>query len=122
QKENSKIIYTQNGFTENDIINNFTHRLRLPAETKSFEITGLTPSGTLFFLGDFADVLADPEKELPYHALPDAEQPQYRLIEHIQSTYFSDDLRTELPVYTLSALGLPYQSYQLAYTPELLAA
>ncbi|CAN5218013.1 hypothetical protein BH23BAC2_BH23BAC2_03360 [soil metagenome] len=126
QKGSPKIIYTQNVFTwmeidgviEHDIIDEFTYRLRLPAETKTYEITGIDLTEGLYqrtHFNSFSGI-----NEIGYHAIP-ATGPRKRLIEHIQSTYYSDDLRAELPLYTLSALGFPFQSYQLAYTPELLS-
>ncbi|HMQ89417.1 MAG TPA: SpvB/TcaC N-terminal domain-containing protein, partial [Flavilitoribacter sp.] len=105
EQEKTLITFTQNAFTQ-DLEAPGLYRLRLPAATQTYEITGLTPSGVLFQLEDFA---------APNGA------GQRRLIEHIQTSYYNDSLRAELPQGELGRYGIPYQSYQLAYTPELLA-
>lgn len=123
EKEQRKTVinYTRNKFTK-DIKKQDVYRLRAEAETQEYEITGLSPSGSLFKLEDFANILNDPSGVLKYHESPDPASaiPQYRLIEHVQHTYYDDDLKKELPLGQQGKHGIDYQSYQLAYTPALL--
>ncbi|QCK15294.1 SpvB/TcaC N-terminal domain-containing protein [Mangrovivirga cuniculi] len=120
EQNKTLIIYTLNELTE-DIIDPDIYLLRLPAQTKTFEITGLPLSGTLFQISDFEDLL-NLSTEIAYNAQPSGNL-EHRLFEHIQTTYYNDDLTQELFVpgsFIHGRYGIPYQSYQLAYTPELL--
>lgn len=132
------IIYTKSRFT-NDVITDSAYRLRLPSEVKTFELQKLLlQKGDLYKLSDFENILTDEQsEEVDYHMVnlvnnEDDEEsnlpaengtppkPQRRLIEHIRTTYYKDDLIGPLPLYQLTSLAIPYESYQLAYTPELL--
>lgn len=119
------ITYTQSSFT-NDVTGNDVYRLRLLSETKTFELKGVPKSGTYYSLNDFSDILLDTNSDSAlYHELDkplNGSTPQKRLIEHIRSTYYSNDLQTGLPPNQLESLAIPYDSYQLAYTKELLHA
>ncbi|MBL6447658.1 insecticidal toxin complex protein [Fulvivirga sp. 29W222] len=117
EQQKTLITFTCNKFTE-DLIDSDLYLLRLPAENQTFEITGLQPSDTLFQIGEFDGVM-DPDNEIAYHE-ESSSGLQRRLIEHIQTTYYNDDLTTELGLYEHGQHGIPYQGYQLAYTPELL--
>ena len=117
------ISYTQNQYT-NDVIGNDVYRLRLSAETKTYELKGVSKSNAFYSLDDFTDILLDANSDTAlYHELDkplNGSTPQKRLIEHIRSTYYSNDLQTGLPPNQLESLAIPYDSYQLAYTKELL--
>ncbi|MBL0136310.1 MAG: hypothetical protein IPP79_21220 [Chitinophagaceae bacterium] len=52
------IIFTQNQFT-NDVLADFAYRLRLPSETKTFELKGVVKSNTYYTPIDFEDILSD---------------------------------------------------------------
>ncbi|MGY6274245.1 SpvB/TcaC N-terminal domain-containing protein [Methylomonas sp. MgM2] len=115
------ITYTQNRFT-NDIDTSDTYRLRLPSETATYELKGITKSGELYAISDFETVL-DKAEALDYHQInsnPGAGTPQKRLIEHVCTLYRSNNMTSPLPFHTLESLALPFESYQLAYTPNLL--
>ncbi|MCC7525908.1 MAG: VCBS repeat-containing protein, partial [Chitinophagaceae bacterium] len=124
QQEQNKtiIIYTQNQFT-NDILSNDIHRLRLPSEVKTFEIKGVPKTNTFYSPTDFTDILSDAKADTAfYHELNKPLVPgksQKRLIEHARSTYYNNNLTGALPLHQLESLALPFESYQLAYTPEL---
>lgn len=126
QQEQSKtvIIYNQNQFT-NDVIEDDTYRLRLPSEIKTFELKGVYKANSYYSLTDFTDILSDAKSDTAfYHQLDKpltSGKAQRRLIEHVRSTYYRNDLSDSLPLHHLEYLGLPFESYQLAYTPELLA-
>ena len=131
QQEQSKtvIVYSENIFTK-DVINDNSYRLRLPSEVKTYEIKGKkfeNPTG-IFKITDFDNlktsynILLD-STDIPYSEFnnPSANGTQKRLIEHVRSTYYNDDLKTALPLGELASHAIPYESYQLAYTPELIA-
>jgi len=114
------IIYTKNNFT-NDVFDNDIYRLRLPSEVKTYELKGISKSDSFYSVNDFVNVLTN-TNEVPYHKIK--EDPlicsQKRLIEHVRTNYYINDLSGALPVHQLESLALPYENYQLAYTPGLL--
>jgi hypothetical protein len=124
EQAKTHIIYTQNSFAKyidgatdfDDIDLPHAYRLRLPHETKTFELTGFTPADDLFKLPELENSLST-ASEIGYHESPSGGT-QSRLIEHIKSKYLDDDLN-ELNFGFFDTLGLPYESYQLAYTPDL---
>ena len=124
QQEQNKlvIVYTQNQFT-NDVITNDAYRLRLPSEVKTFELKGVTKTGTFYSPNDFNNILSDINSETAFYHETDkttAGKAQKRLIEHIHSTFYSNVLTGALPLHQLESLALPFENYQLAFTPELL--
>ncbi|TDW49139.1 RHS repeat-associated protein [Flavobacterium sp. 270] len=124
------VIYTQNNFT-NDIIEENKYRLRLPSETKTYDIKGNkfeNPTG-LFKIEDFDNPhslppynIFDSSAVVPYFQYNNsvASGTQKRLIEHARSFYYNNNLLTGLPLGKLDSLAISYQNHQLAYTPELL--
>ena len=124
EQTKTHIIYTQNSFAKyNDGTTDFddidlphAYRLRLPHETKTFELTGFTPADDLFKLSELENALST-ASEIGYHESPGVGI-ESRLIEHIKSKYLDDDLN-ELGFGFFDTLGLPYENYQLAYTPDL---
>ncbi len=125
QLEQSKtiIIYTENKFT-NDVSGEDVHRLRLPSEVKTWELKGVPKPNDYHTPADFADILSDLNSDTAlYHEIhkpPVPGKAQKRLIEHIQTKFYDDNLDNPLPLHELESLAIPYESYQLAYTPELL--
>ena len=111
------IIITKSQLT-NDMISDNNYRLRLPAEVKTFEVTGLSPTDSIFSLDEVSDII-NLGTEIAY---PDKSTNglQHRCIEHVRNLYLSDDLENPNPIFQLSANGLPYESYQLAFTSGLL--
>jgi RHS repeat-associated protein len=117
------LIYTENRFT-NDVIEDDYYRLRLPCEVKTYELTGITPrSGFYYTLTELREAeIGASIQEIDYHSLPDRATPQKRWVEQVRMLYFSDDLRSPLPWGQLNALALPYETYKLALTTDLLTA
>ena len=125
QQEQGKtlISYTKNQFT-NDVISDDAHLLRLPSEVKTFELKGVTKVGVYFTSKDFKDILSDLRSDSAlYH---ETNKPltigkaQRRIVEHVRSIYLKNDLTGPLALHQLESLAIPFESYQLAYTPELI--
>jgi RHS repeat-associated protein len=116
------LIYTENRFT-NDVIETDAYRLRLPCEVKTYELTGIAPTeGFYYTLEELRSTrIGTTIPEIPYHVLPNGNIPQKRLVEWVRMLYFSADLQNPLPWGELNHLGLPYETYKLALTDELLA-
>ena len=115
------VIYTQNQFT-NDVFGDDVHRLRLPSEIKTFELKGVAKTGPYYAVNDFENVLSL-ANEVAYHqtdVVPAPGSTQKRLIEHVRTKYYRNDLNGELLLHNLDSLALTFESYQLAYTPDLI--
>lgn len=116
-------------YTENDVTAPLTdpaqhpgdHRAPLPAESRTYELTGwtlalgerFTPAG---LLADGAAATA-----IPYEQPPTAGQLEKRLIERVRTLYRADDLTVLMPLGQMGRLALPGESYKLALTPGLVA-
>ena len=123
KQEKALITYTENSFT-NAIDEIGDYRLPLPAESRTWELTGFSPeSGNRFSFkewtrDDFA--LLASAVEIPYEQKADEALRQKRLIEHVRTLYRRDDLTGFLPPGKLQKLALPGESYRLAFTPGLI--
>lgn len=116
------IIYSQNRFT-NDINAADSYRLRLPSEVKTYELKGVSKSKPLYTLSNFDNILTAAQ-EVNYHQIDTNPVPgtsQKRLIEHIRTLYRSNNLKDPLPLHQLQSMAVFFESYQLAYTPTLIA-
>jgi RHS repeat-associated protein len=129
------VVYTENRVT-NAIAFDDDYLTPLPCETRTFELTGYTPTGAAgrFQFADLVQPGLRPNRlahifdsEVLYEVEAGSGR-QRRLIEHVRSLYRPDDLGnaennplTLLPLGTLEPLALPGESYQLAFTPGLLA-
>ena len=123
------ITYTENRVT-NAIDTADDYRTPLPAEMRTYELTGYTPTGPAgrFQASDFVQADADdPERlihvfdsEIQYEQQPTSGK-QRRLIEQVRTLYRKDDLTTLLAVGKLETMALPGESYKLAFTPGLLS-
>jgi RHS repeat-associated protein len=118
------VLYTRNRFT-NDAIGEDGNRLRLPSETMTFELQGVARSGRYYGADDFQGVLSEARTSFAEYAESDRSpvdgKAQARLIEHVRNTFYNDELTGALPLHRLNSLALPCETYQLAYTPSLLA-
>ena len=115
-----------------------SYRLRLPCEAQTYELTDVRPAdagdGRYFALdklrklklSDRYQAAGTAVQAIPYHQLPEpATSPeptnrQKRLVEHTRSLFFGDALDQPLPLGTLDARALPYETYALAVTDALL--
>ncbi|WP_437827896.1 SpvB/TcaC N-terminal domain-containing protein [Sorangium sp. So ce1153] len=121
----SLITWTENRFTNAERGADH-HRAPVPAETRTYEVTGLTPEGgTARFCfdewtrEDFA--LLRSAAEIPYEDVGDHATRQKRLVEHARTLYRRDDLAALSPLGQVERLALPGETYKLALTPGLLA-
>ncbi|MGF7163612.1 RHS repeat-associated protein [Rhodoligotrophos appendicifer] len=98
------------------------YRKPVPAEQRSFSLTGLgAPGQGHRFTADEILAAAVTAATLPYHQSPTPGLVQSRLIEHVRTLYRRDDLAGPLPLGTIEPMALPFEAYRLALTPELVA-
>jgi RHS repeat-associated protein len=127
QQRQRLVTYLENDFTK-PVETDDAHRAPLPCESRTYELTGYSPSGPAgrFQASDF--VAPDPEgvlhpifdEEISYEKNPTAGR-QRRLIEHVRTLYRADDLTGPLKRGEMHALALPFEAYKRAFTPGLLA-
>lgn len=108
-----------------------TYRLRVPCEVVTSEITGIEPAdGRYFTIDELRNYQLSERHQpagrevvpIPYHRLPTRSRPERRIVEHVRTLFFAEDLATPLPLGRHGRLGLTYEAYKLALTDELLAA
>lgn len=127
----SLLTYTENRIT-NAIDLPDGYRNSLPCEVITFELTGYLATGPAgrYQASDFvAPDLTAPGRlrhkftapEVPYEATATGNQ-RRRPIELLRTLYRRDDLTSLLRLGELHPLGLPGESYKLAFTPGLLAS
>ena len=105
-----------------DIIEPDAYRLRLPCQTQAWEVTGVTPTGDYFTLSELKgkNLVGSGANEIAYHEVSDGTTPQKRLIECARTLFFAGDLQNHRALGEQGALALPYESYKLALTNDLL--
>ncbi len=98
------------------------HRLRVPSEEHNFELRGVHKADAYYTLNDFNNILAL-AADVPYRQFDNAPPPgapEKRLIEHLRITYYNDGLSGPLTLHQQGERGFEFETYQLAYTPDLL--
>lgn len=113
------VTISQNSYT-NEIATSSDYRIPMGSENKSFHITGLSPADDIFIVSEFDDILLDTVSTEIDYSDPPGGGIERRLIEHFQSIYYQNDLTAVLPLGQIESLGLSYENYQLAFTPDLL--
>lgn len=121
----SIINYVQTSFT-NDTNTTDQYRLRLPYETKTYELKSVSKQGNFYKIADFKDVfnngLPKKSEEAGYHEINAAVTAgviQRRLIEHTRALFYDNNTSAALALGVLEYRALIYEHYQLAYTPAL---
>lgn len=120
------------------------HRLRLPCETRTYELTGLArPPDYYISIGSLRrHQLSEDQQRFPaagaaaeqqgvrnllYHLQPPDGTPHRRIVEHRRALFFNDGADNApptlpLPFGQLGPRGLKYEDYALALTDALLSA
>lgn len=96
------------------------YRLRVPFESRNYEITGIAPDATFFQFAEIKNKIAA-TASIDYEVIADGVTPQKRLLSQGR-TLFLDNALIPLPLGQWDSLGLGHQSYQLAFTPGVTAA
>jgi RHS repeat-associated protein len=128
----SLLSYTENAYTA-AIDSDAAYRTPLIAETQTFELVNVAilvtnPAITaLFDPDDLASQVAeasDGMHDIPFEDVGASgatePQPYRRLIADTRTYYRKDDLSACLPLGWMESMGLPFETYKLAFTPGLL--
>ncbi|GHO82382.1 SpvB/TcaC N-terminal domain-containing protein [Dictyobacter formicarum] len=124
------LAYIETRYTNdvNNVLEPDSYRLRLPCEVLTYELTGIMSRDRYFTLDELrAYKLSDTYQtgrmaveEIAYHLLPNRTSPQKRIVEHARTLFFATTLDAPLVLGQLNALALPYESYKLALTNDML--
>lgn len=95
------------------------HRIGVPVESRTYELTGL-PSGAILGFDDARLWVAE-AKDIPFEAGAREPAVERRLIARERTTYYADDLGGPLPRGRVGARALPFETATQAFTPGLLA-
>lgn len=112
------ITYTVSDYT-NDVIEPAAYRLRQVCCARTDELTGVVPANH-FFEPDELRLAFAGAGEIAYHETANPAHQQRRNIEHTRTLYRSNDTTQPLPLGQLQALGLTYETYQLAFSQALI--
>jgi hypothetical protein len=141
QKEETHVAYSETRYTEDfgtkledKVAALDNHRLRVPCEVLTYELTGIKPKSALYFtlnelrafqLSLVHQKSGTPLPVIPYHQIPSRTIPttlEKRLVEHARTLFFAENLVDPLPFREHGRLGLTYETYKLALTEALLDA
>ncbi len=117
EQDKMHIVYAESFFT-NDILEDDINRLRAGYEFKSFEINGITQPVDFFFKKDDLKTSIAVTAQILFEEEFDGTK-QKRLSAHSRVYFYKDDLSGPLSLGILSGLGIPYKTYKLAFTKNL---
>ncbi|HLG61748.1 MAG TPA: SpvB/TcaC N-terminal domain-containing protein [Ktedonosporobacter sp.] len=133
QQRRLSLMYREDHYT-NAIQQDDVYRTPLLCETNLYELINMTPAANqpqVTNLFRFEEVIGkvqmagDGQHELPYEDIDAAgattSAPYRRLLERDRTLYRRDDMSAVLPLGQVQPMGLPFESYKLAFTPGLLA-
>ena len=106
-----------------DVLGNDVRRLRVPCQMQTWEVTGVGPAAGRYFTLEAlraANLSGGGTTAIPYHQTPDRTTPQRRLVECRRTLFFADNLSGHRDFGECGPLALPYESYKLALTEDLL--
>ena len=107
---------TENAYT-NPIDEDDDYRTPLASETLTYELTSLAlPPAQARFSWAEVDAAADDAARIEYHHAPEGSL-QLRVLEQARTLYRRDDLAGPLALGELQPRALPFEHYQLAFTP-----
>ena len=96
------------------------YRIGLPFEARAYEITGLQGSEETLFTVEGLLTDIQTAGEIAYEVQPTEGTGQKRLVERDRIQYRRNDQAEPLPLGEVDSLALPFQTYRLAFTPDLL--
>jgi RHS repeat-associated protein len=118
EQQKTHIVLTATRYAS-DVESADAFRMGAECSVKTWELTGIHPSGDLFTAGELLQAFSY-ATELPFEAELSGTAVQKRLVEHVETLYYSNDLSEALPLGEMAAHGLVYENYTLSHTPSLL--
>ena len=116
EQKQSYITYSEGDFINVDDNSNF-YRLAVPFAQRTFEITGLGLSAP-FSKTETQSAIAT-ATEIPFESVATTGV-QKRLVQSAKSSFYNEELTSELAFGEISSHASPYQSYEAVYTQGLI--
>lgn len=95
------------------------YRVGVPTASRTYALTGL-PEPTGVYAVEEIRQAVDSATEIDYAAEPSLSAVEKRLLGHSRTLYYRDDLSAPLPLGEIQPRALPYEQYQMAFTPALI--
>ncbi|MEV8504293.1 SpvB/TcaC N-terminal domain-containing protein [Actinoplanes sp. NPDC051475] len=130
----TRVTYTESAVTNpvteaDEVTVGDDYRAPVPCETRMYELTGYPPTGRAGRFRAEDLVRRDGQRlvhvfdgDIPYEQQQPPNGRQRRLIERVRTILRRDDLTALLAAGVLQARAIPGESYQLTFTPGLLAS
>ena len=114
------ISYAEMDYTPDIVQSNLadTFRLRVPYESRSYELTGISPTASLFHIDEIKSTIAL-TSSINYEVVADGVTRQRRLLSRARKLFLDNSLQP-LSLGQWDSLGLGHESYQLAFTPGII--
>ncbi|RKD25778.1 hypothetical protein BEP19_02225 [Ammoniphilus oxalaticus] len=112
-------------YTESDYVNRAeadVYRIGTLLEQRAYELTGLPPTiaNGLFSMDELVS-LVETSELIPFEVASNKQTPQKKLVQSARIRYWKDDLSGPLPMGEVDVFAFPYETYELALTPGLIA-
>ena len=122
KQQKTFITYSENIYT-NDVTDKHQYRLRQVSENKTYELKGVPKMKPLYSVNDFTGIVIAATELLyqQFNVDPAPGTSSKRLIKHLRNIFYTNDLSGALPLHTLESHAIPFETYQKAYTPELVS-
>src|SRR5581483_2679508 len=133
QQKRILLTYTESQYT-NAIQQDAAYRSPHLSETRTYELINVVPASNLPQITNLfrfdelmqkVQAASDGQHNLPYEDIEatgaTTSSPYRRLLDWGRTLYRRDDLSSALPLGQMQTMGLPFESYKLAFTPGLLA-
>ena len=120
EQRKNHIIVTDTQYAA-DVKTATAFRMGMERNVKTWELTcpGM-PNDNICTIAGLTEKIAS-AIEIPFEAEPDTGQAQKRLVEHLETIFYNEELSGPQPPGAMSSHGLAYEGYTLSYTPDLLA-
>lgn len=112
------IVISQNDIINKPLEDDF-YRLGIGYQTKKYELTGLAFEGKKFEIEQIK-VSFERAKEISYEQEANGSKLERRILDHQKATFHNVDLSVGLPLGEVTFHALPFQTFQLVFTSDLL--
>lgn len=111
------ITYSETDYTGDIGIKPSAYRLRVPYESRTYEITGVVPDGVRFSYDELRTKI-EAAADIAYEIVAGGAVKEKRLLSQSRTVFLDNDLHP-MPIGQWDSLGLTYRSFKLAYTADL---
>ncbi|MDR0307056.1 MAG: hypothetical protein LBI42_09510 [Chitinispirillales bacterium] len=120
EQQKNHIIITKTKYAE-DVTGDNVFRMGVECSVKTWELThSKGAAGTGLYTIEWLKTAFTDAVGIGFEVEPNYTGTQKRLVEHFETLFLNDNLDGPLDLGIMASHGLPYESYTLSYTPDLL--